>query len=552
MYITSINTRNKSGKVSHTAHLLRESYRENGKVKTKTIANLSHCSEKEINAIQWALSNKNDIDKIIGNTKSSIVAGKRFGAVYLVNEILKKIGVSKALGKSPDAKLALLQIISRVINQGSRLSTVRIAGHQALCEVLQIEDKTTEDNLYKNLAWLSKNQRAIETRLFAERCKNGKPNMYLYDVTSSYFEGQYNELANWGYNRDKKSGKKQVVAGLLCDDMGYPITIELFEGNTLDFKTLESQIKKVAIDFNCQKVTFVGDRGMIKSKQIESLTANDFYFITAITKSQIDTLLKSKVIEMGLFDSELKEVEYESIRYIMRRNPIRAAEISRTRTQKQLKVSGLCNGRNEYLSEHPRAQVLSAKKAVESKIKKLKIDSYITVGINPENSRALVLNIDEVALEEISQMDGCYVLKTNLPSDEIDKTTIHSRYKDLSLVESAFKHMKTETLELRPWFVLSEDSTRGHAFVAMLAYMVVKYLQVAWKDIDITVIEAIDALDSITMIEETTNSGETYNVIPKPNVKLKELLESAKVKLPKIFPKVNVNVGSRKQLKRKA
>lgn len=549
MFVAAIHTKTKSGKISHTAYVLRESYREGNKVKSRTLLNLSHCSKEDIDAISWALKNKKNLNQILPNIKSSI-AGKRFGAVYLVHEILKRFGIVKIFGNSLDGKLGLLQIISRVINQGSRLSTIRTAGYQALCEVLQIEDKISEDNLYKNLAWLSENQKSIEQKLFKERYKSGSPDLYLYDVTSSYFEGQYNELANYGYNRDKKSGKKQVVAGLLCDPDGYPITIELFEGNTLDFNTLESQIKKVAKDFNCKMVTFVGDRGMIKTKQIESLSANDFYFITAITKPQIEKLLQSHVLQMSFFDTELKETEYDSVRYILRRNPARAEEISRSRTSKQLKIETLCKSKNEYLSTHAKARVSTAVQIIEKKIKKLKLESYISVVESLENNRELIILTNKEKLSEISRLDGCYAIKSNLPK-YIDKTTIHSRYKDLSQVESAFKHLKTETLELRPWFVLKEESTRGHAFVAMLAYMVVKYLQKAWINIDITVIEGLAALDSLTIIDETLNTGESYNKIPEPNNKMKDLLYAAKIKMPNIFPKVNVNVGNRKKLVRK-
>ena len=549
MFIAKIHTKTKSGKISHTAYILRESYREGGKVKSRTIANLSSCSKEEIFAIDWALKNKHDITKLMSGIKSS-VAGKRFGAVYLLHEIMKKLGIVKALGNTLEGKLAQFQILSRLINQGSRLSSVRIAGHQAVCEVLKIEEKINEDNLYKNLAWLTENQNTIEHKLFKARFKKGEPELYLYDVTSSYFEGKCNELGNYGYNRDKKSGKKQVVAGLLCDPEGYPISIELFEGNTLDFNTLGHQIRKVAEDFHCKRVTFVGDRGMIKSRQIETLEANDFYYITAITKPQVEKLLQSKVFEMSFFDTELKEIEYESVRYILKRNPIRAEEISRTREQKQAKVIALCNSKNEYLASHPKAKVSAAIKAIEKRFQKLKTGSYLSVGISPDDSRELIIEIDKDRIAEISMLDGCYVIKSNLPKD-IDKSVIHSRYKDLSQVESAFKHLKTETLELRPWFVIKEESTRGHALVAMLSYMVIKYLQSMWIEIDITVNEAISLLDSLIIIEETLHTGESYNKIPEPSIAMKELLDAVNVQMPNFYPQIKVNVGSRKKLKRK-
>ncbi len=550
MFIAKIHTKTKSGKISHTAYVLRESYREGGKVKSRNIANLTNCSKEEIFAIEWALKHKNDLTKLMSAIKSSVV-GKRFGAVYVLREVMKKLGITKVLGNSLEGKLAQFQVISRIINQGSRLSSVRTARHQALCEVLKIEEKINEDSLYKNLSWLAENQNKKEQKLFKERCKQGIPELYLYDVTSSYFEGKCNELGNYGYNRDKKSGKKQVVAGLLCDAEGYPITIELFEGNTLDFNTLERQIRKAAEDYNCKRVTFVGDRGMIKSRQIEALTANDFYYITAITKPQVEKLLHSKVFEMSFFDIELKEIRYESVRYILKRNPLRADEIRRTREQKQAKITALCTSKNEYLASHPRAKVSTAIKAIEKKIKRLKTKSYISVTRSSEDSRELKIVIDKEKKSEISRLDGCYVIKSNLPAD-IDKRVIHSRYKDLSQVESAFKHLKTETLELRPWFVITEESTRGHAFTAMLSYMVIKYLQKAWAEIDMTVNEAITILDSLTIIEETLHTGESYNRIPEPSNTMKEILAALNIQMPNFFPKIKVNVGNRKKLKRKS
>jgi hypothetical protein len=253
---------------------------------------------------------------------------------------------------------------------------------------------------------------------------------------------------------------------------------------------------------------------------------------------------------MSYFDTELKEIEYDSVRYILRRNPIRAEEIRLSRAGKQMKIETLCKSKNEYLASHTKAHVSTAIKSIEKKINKLNLASIISVSVSSENIRELVIVTDSVQLSELAMLDGCYVIKSNLPYD-IDKSTIHNRYKDLAQVENAFKHLKTETLELRPLFVVKEESTRGHAFVSMLAYTVIKYLQKAWINIDITVNEGLAALDSLSMIEETLNTGEIFNTIPEPNKMMKELLDAAKVKMPKIFPMINVNVGSRKKLKRK-
>ena len=551
MYIARIKTYTSKKKLSHTAILLRKSYRENGIIKSATIANLTHCSEEEIAAIEWALKNKKKLPEI-QKTNVRRKFSKRFGGVYLIKEIMKRFSIDTILGSSIDGKLAQLQIISRALNQGSCLSTVRMAAEQqAICELLDLCDKITEDDLYKNLSWLTKNQRSFEEKLFKKRYSSKEPEIFLYDVTSSYFEGVKNELANWGYNRDKKRGKMQVVAGLLCDEKGYPIAIRLFEGNTLDFNTVSEQIKQVAGEFGCRRVTFVGDRGMIKSKQIESLESEDFYYITAITKPQIETLIKEGVFQLGMFDKELKEVISDGIRYILKRNPVRADELSRIRRQKKTKIEKLLKLKNEYLKEHKKAKPETAIKELSEKIKKLKIDTWLKVGISTTDLRKLEIIEDIEALAIDSQFDGCYVIKSNLP-EEVSKEVVHERYKDLKYVEQGFRCMKTDWLEIRPWYVRTEESTRGHAFVVMLTYIVIKYLQEVWKELDMTVKEGLALLDGLSLMEVLVNGEVNHYEVPEPSDMMKKLMKLAGVVLPEIVPYKKVNVSSRVKLLRKA
>ena len=199
------------------------------------------------------------------------------------------------------------QVIARALDQGSRLSAVRLACSHAACDILRL-DSFNEDQLYPNLAWLAENQVQIEQRLFAHFHPTGCPDLFLYDVTSSYLEGDHNALAAWGYNRDGKPGKKQIVIGLLCDGQGRPLSIEVFAGNTGDPKTFGSQIRKAVERFGGQGVTFVGDRGMIKGPQIKDLGQENFHYITAISKPQIESLLQQNVFAMELFDNNLSEV----------------------------------------------------------------------------------------------------------------------------------------------------------------------------------------------------------------------------------------------------
>ena len=212
--------------------------------------------------------------------------------VWVLYELAQRLGSKRRLGQISPASWPLWQVMARVIDQGSRLSAVRLAQTHAACEVLQITRGFDENDLYDNLTWLADNQGAIERRLFTTRRGDRKPTLFLYDVTSSYLEGQCNALAAFGYNRDGKAGKKQVVIGLLCDEEGTPVSVDVFAGNTPDMTTLAAQITKVARRFGCDRVTFVGDRGMIKSHQIEDLARAGFHYITALTKPQVERLLK--------------------------------------------------------------------------------------------------------------------------------------------------------------------------------------------------------------------------------------------------------------------
>ena len=279
----------------YTCYLLRETYRQDGKVMHRTIANLSGCSAQEIEAIRLALKHKDELTQQLSLPQQDIDLrqGLSVGAVWLVYAMSKQLGIAQALGPTRQGKLALWQIIARVLDQGSRLSAVRLAGRHAACDILDLE-RFNEDDLYANLDWLAEHQGQIEDRLFKKLYPEQTPGLYLYDVTSSYLEGTQNELGAFGYNRDGKKGKRQIVIGLLCSDLGQPLSIEVFTGNTSDVKTLASQIRKAADRFGGGQVTFVGDRGMIKGPQIACLRAphrqadlaeEGFHYITALTQS---------------------------------------------------------------------------------------------------------------------------------------------------------------------------------------------------------------------------------------------------------------------------
>src|SRR5215510_4058066 len=370
------------GGKTYTRHLLRESYRANGKVLHRTIANLSHCSASEIEAIRLALRHKQDLENL-GTIQDAVTLkqGLSFGAVWTVYHVARRLGIEQALGTTRDGKLALWQVIARVIDQGSRLSAVRLAMAHAACDILGL-GPFDEDALYENLDWLAGVQAAIEDRLFAQRTKTQPINLFLYDVTSSYLEGTHNELAAFGYNRDGKKGKMQIVIGLLCDEDGQPVSIEVFPGNTQDPRTVAAQVAKLKGRFGVTAITFVGDRGMLKSQQVEDLVQHGFHYITAITKPQIDQLLRTGTLQMDLFDQAVAEVlTEEGIRYVLRRNPVRAQEMKDTRHAKLATLQAQVAKQNQYLTDHPRANAQGALQKLVARAEKLRIAAWIELTV---------------------------------------------------------------------------------------------------------------------------------------------------------------------------
>ena len=540
MYVDSATIKGKTK--SYKRHLLRTSYRENGKVRHKTIANLSICSEDEIMAIKLALKHKNDLSVLRSAKDIKTVLGKRIGAVWALSVIAERLGITKALGADHGGKLALVQVLARIIDQGSRLSAVRFAQSHAVCEIIGIE-KLDEDDLYENLAWLHQQQEEIEKKLFKRRFPNAVPTLFLYDVTSSYLEGVCNELADWGYGRDKKKGKMQIVVGMLAGPDGLPVAVRVFRGNTSDTQTVSEQVRILAENFGVKEVTLVGDRGMLKGPQIDKLP-DDFRYITAITKPQILKMLEERVIQYELFTDHVCEVDNNGLRYILRRNSMRAEQIAMTRQAKQAAVEKLSMERNKYLAEHCKASVDTALNKVKTKIKKLKCDKWL---VATARQRVITIDKDEYGLEQIALLDGCYVIKSDVSKEKAETQTLHDRYCDLENVERAFRTMKSAHLEMRPVFVRKEESTKGHAFVVMLALLLQRELEGCWAELDITVEEAIDELASIHM--EDVHIGSTYiQNIPTPNTIGCQLLEKARITLPSVLPSRRANVHTKKKL----
>lgn len=544
MYVDSSTVR-RNGK-AYTRHLLRQSFRQDGKVKHRTLANLSRCSAEEIEAIRLALRHKHDLTQLAPLTQSlALRQGRSVGAVWLVHGLARELGIADALGHDRPGKLALWQVIARVIDQGSRLSAVRLAAAHAALEVLGL-GRFDEDDLYQNLDWLADHQAAIEARWGRRLCGPAGPGLFLYDVTSSYLEGTDNAFAAFGYNRDGRRGKRQIVVGLLCDGRGRPLSIEVFPGNTQDVKTFAAQVDKIVARFGGGPVTFVGDRGLIKSRPVEALAAHGFHYITAITKPQIEALLKQGVLQMDLFDDTLAEVETDDgRRYILRRNPERVAEIAASREDKYRRLCEALAGQNRYLADHPRARVAVALRKLAERCHKLRIDRWVVLS---QDRRQIGIAKDRAALSEIAKLDGCYVLTTDLRGEAADKELVHQRYKDLALVEWAFRDCKTVNLELRPVFVRRQTRTRGHALVVMFAYALVQELRARWIDLDMTVEEGIHQCATLCATEVDIKGHNPYQLVPKPRPAVQQLFDAAGVRPPPALPAKTAQVTTKTNL----
>ncbi|KPQ42269.1 MAG: transposase [Candidatus Methanoperedens nitroreducens] len=504
MYIE--RTTRKTATKTHECFMLRESYRENGKIRKRTIANISHLSAVEIDALKAALRYK---QPAVPLSEMSMQTGKIVGSLMVVREIAKKLGIDFALGSSRKAALCLWLIFARLVEQGSRLSSVRLAERHD-CSLLGLKS-FDENDLYDALTWVSEEQETIQQALFKTRYGDKEPRLFLYDVTSSYLEGMDNQLSWWGYNRDGKKGKKQIVFGLLTDELGEPIAVEVFKGNTADPATFVELVTGFGKRFGVSEVIFVGDRGMIKKLGIEALQQENFKYITGITTAQIKTLLKEGIIQLNLFDSELHEVTDGDLRYVFRKNPIRAVEVSGARNDKLARLRDLAQRETQYLTEHAKATEEKAVERVESMAEKLKLQALVKI---EAASRQIKVSVDEKLWQEASQLDGCYVLKTDVPATELDVNSIHARYKDLAKVERGFRTIKTGLLEVRPIWLRDEAKTKGHVFICMLAYMISRELKTLTTGEE-TVQDLIADLNMVTELKITVGK-ETIVSLPRP------------------------------------
>jgi len=557
MYVTI--TKKKYKDKVYEQILLRESYRdENGKVKNKTVANLTKLPKEQVEALKAALSVKTST--VVSTEQSQ---GKIIGLSFIVVFIMNMLNIVKVLGKSFEAKIALMLIVARIVIKSSRIQALKWS--KKIDNVLDIlkfskeeKDNLDDKTIYTGLDYLFENKQKIENKLFKLNYinKNKKPKRLYYDVTSSYVEGDYanSKLVRYGYNRDKKINKKQIVIGLLTDEEGRALSCDVYPGNTNDFKTFKDQLQKIKKRFVIPNITIVGDKGMISSDDIELIKKLGFNYITSISKDTIKSMCNNNDSQMdySLFDENLKEFIEDDIRYILKLNPIKRLEKRNNRVLKIQSLKDYINNVKEYYNTHYKARKQTLQNKINNLVKKYKLDKFVKIEYNYEEKEIEVLDkktntvslkkkqivdinviIDEEAKKEVELLDGCYVIKTSLTNINKDtKEDIHQAYKDLIKVENAFKILKTDFLQIRPLYLKTDNRIVSHVFLSMLAYNVVFELKRFIKKAKLDFKSTIKYLNSIKTVINKIGDF-TFITIPKiTDSDINKLLDIMNVKFP--------------------
>ncbi|HZT71611.1 MAG TPA: IS1634 family transposase [Terriglobia bacterium] len=531
MYVATIPNRN-----SPPAILLRETFRQDGKVKNRTLANLSHWPRARIEALRRLL--RGEFDQA-ADWASAPQLGPVFGLLFVLKQIAEALGIGRALGHSRLAKLGLFLVLARVAHQGSRLSAVRWAEDQAVAETLGL-GKFDEDDLYAALEDLAARQARIEKALFRRYLtrRGQPPRLFLYDVTSSYLEGEQNALGAYGYNRDGKRGKLQIVIGLLADEEGEPLAVRVFEGNRSDPTTVVEQIKILQGQFGVQELVFVGDRGMVKSPGKQALSAAGLRYITALTDPQIRRLLSQGTLQLNLFSEQVCEVEAEGVRYILRKNESEARREQRRLEDKLAKLEAKMETRNEQVQTHRRCQPEAGQRAMAAWIERYKLTGLVEIKLE---GTQLKLERKEEAIHKALELTGCYVVTTDVPRSDLSTQQVHDSYVSLEKVERDFRTLKAGLLEVRPVWVRKESRTRGHVFCCMLALKVSREmerrLRAAFGTTQthadaITLPDALLSLARLCLLHYPVDEKTTLTKLPQPDSRQQEILQALGVCLP--------------------
>ena len=474
MYIEKIPNRN-----SPPCALIRESFREDGKVRKRTLANISHLPDDLVQQIGKLLKGGNVIENFDDNFR--IIRSLPYANIKAALSTLKQIGLDKVISSSPqnkNHKLVIAMIIARIINPCSKLATVRSLNQETcssvLSDLLNMPD-VNENDLYHAMDWLLTRQDKIETSLAGKHLTNGS--LVLYDVSSSYFEGACCPLAARGHDKDHKKSKLIIVYGLLCNQEGCPVAIEVFKGNTGDPTTVKVQIEKLTSRFGLKRIIIVGDRGMLTSARIrEDLKPIDgIDWISALKAPQIRKIMRDNEIEKSLFDkrdiAEITHPDFPDERLMVCYNPLLETKREKTRqsllaaTEKELQKIVKATSRKQK----PLRTVKEIGIAVGKVINKYKVGKHFNIEIEKS---FLAFQRKQESIDAEAKLDGIYIIRTSVSEEHLTAAETVMSYKQLSVVEQAFRSMKTVDLKIRPINHYLADRVKSHVFLCMLAYYV--------------------------------------------------------------------------------
>jgi len=500
MYIQYCTSK-QNGK-TYTYPLLCKKYREAGKIKTEVVANLTKFPQDAVLAIAGALKKGKDI--MVSLKDIAIKKSIDYGFVFILLAIMQRLRITEVLEKimGESANLVRLMIIGKIVTRGSKLCIFNwIQRNDVIAKKLGIDLCTLKvGTLYEALSDLSYLQDKIE-RKWNIYHKSEKDEIYLYDITSSYFEGTENVLAAFGYNRDGKNGKMQIVIGLITNNEGFPLSIEVFDGNKCDHTTVIKQLQKIKNEYGVSNVVFVGDRGMRIRYNLEQMEAEEslgIKYITALCIEEIRCLIKEDILQLSLFSKDLAEIENDGVRYVLCSNPdlekdhsqiraelkskfeenlheIKLAYDTRQHKNNQNKIR-LSNGdkNKNLITRFSEKQIDSYKYRTRKALEKTNMQSFFQILITEEK---FVVEFDFEKYNQARQLDGKYVIVTNIPKETMIKESVRQEYKNLKYVEHAFRIMKTFNLDVRPIHHRNENTTRGHIFVTMFAYAILRELE---------------------------------------------------------------------------
>jgi transposase len=463
----------------YVTHLLRRSYREDGKVKNETLANLSHLPDEVIELIRGALAGRRYVD---AEAAFAIERSLPAGHVQAARSMARRLELQRVLDRSPSRErdLCMAMILQRAIAPGSKLQTVRSLSQSTLGSELGVTD-ADEDELYAALDWLLERQARIEDRLARRHLSDGE--LVLYDVSSSYFEGRTCPLAKLGYSRDQKRGTLQIIYGLLCDRPGRPIAVEVFTGELHDDKTLPAQVDKLKTRFDLKTVIVVCDRGMVTKANLELMAQTDgIGWITALKAPQIKRLVAQGALQLSLFDQQnLAEIsapeDYPGERLVVCRNPLVTADRARKRDEL---LAATERGLDEIRERVERGTLAGADQiglAAGPVLKRYRVKKHFEIEIT-DTSLTYRRRIKQIEAE--ADLDGIYVLRTSVAAETLPPGEVVRSYKGLEEVERAFGTFKGPELQIRPIHHRLEGRVRAHVLLCTLAYYLTWHLRAAW------------------------------------------------------------------------